>query len=166
MDCLKNNKGFTLVELLVVIAIIIALLSLAALAYNSYMVRYNIEKEIKDIYADLITARMRALYRNQQYLIQLATNSYTTYIDNDQDGQVDNPGDTPVDDLTKSGIIYNLTWNFGGNTSRIVFDHKGLANVNGRIRINRNNDAEYDCINVANTRIKLGKWNGASCVNR
>ncbi len=165
MNDLKNNKGFTLVELLIVIAIIIALLSLAALAYNSYMVRYNIEKEIKDLYADLMTARIRALQQNQQYLIQLADTAYTTYIDNDEDGQVDNPGDTPVGDLSKSGLGYDLDWNFGGT---IAFDSRGLSTVNGSVWISLPNNAEYDCINVFRTRVKLGKWDGTNtqCVNR
>ncbi|NOY65407.1 MAG: hypothetical protein GXO97_08450 [Nitrospirae bacterium] len=167
MNYLKNNKGFTLTELLIIIAIMVALLSLAGYAYNAYMVRYNIEKEIKEIYADLMTARMRALQQNQQYLIQFGTSSYTTYIDNDEDGQLDNPGDTLVGDLSKSGLSYNLAWNFG---SIITFDSKGLSNVNGSVWIslpnNKPNDSEYDCINISRTRIKMGKRNGANCINR
>lgn len=153
----KNIKGFTLTELLIIIAIMIALLSLAGYAYNAYMVRYNIEKEIKELYADLMTARMRALQQNQQYLVQLADTAYTTYIDNDEDGQVDNPGDTPVGDLSKSGLGYDLDWNFGGT---IAFDSKGLSNVNGSVWISLLNDSEYDCIKVSRTRVNLGKYDG------
>jgi len=161
MNYLKNNKGFTLVELLIIIGIIIALLSIAGYAYNAYMVRYNIEKEIKELYADLMTARMRALQENQQYLIQLTATSYTTYIDEDEDGAVDDPGDTLVDDLSKSNLPYEIT---GANI--ITFDQRGLANVLNSIRISQDNDAEYDCINVSRTRVKLGKWDGSDCINK
>lgn len=170
MKPIRNNKGFTLTELLIIIAIMIALVSIAGYAYNAYMVRYNIEKEIKELYADLMTARMRALQQNQQYLIQFGISTYTTYIDNDQDSQVDNPGDTLVGDLSKSGLSYNLNWNFGGT---IAFDSKGLSNVNGSVWIslpnNKPNDSEYDCIRVSRTRVKLGKYDATqnpSCVIR
>ena len=160
---LRDYSGITLVELVIVTGIIVVLLSLAAVAFNNYQVRYNIENEIKTLYSDIMGARMRAMNENRPYVVKFTgTKSYVTAIDNNGDGDF-NAGDTRVDKYSKDGLKYDITYNLLGNTNRITLNSRGLLNINGSVRITRQNSSEYDCIVISNTRIKMGKWDGSEC---
>lgn len=171
---IRNPSGITLVELVVVIAIMTILLSLATIAFNNYQVKYNIESEIKTLYSDIMGARMHAMNENKPYVVKFTSSkSYITAIDNDGNGDY-NAGDIRVPKYSKSGLKYPLKWNFSGNSDRLTFDNRGLVNINGKvivddnnikndIKVDRTNDAEYDCIVISNTRIKMGKYDGTKC---
>lgn len=156
-----SRQGFSIVELVVVVAIISTLLMIAAFAYVEYNVRYNIERQTKEMYSNLMKARMRAFQENRQIVVVFNTNSYASYIDNDSSGSY-TTGDILIPDLTDNNLAYPLAYTF----NEVVFDFRGLANRAGYIRIDRDNQAEYDCINVNFTRIDMGKYNGANCVNK
>ncbi len=163
---LKKASGVTLIELIVVITILTILLSLSTIAFNNYIVNYNTENEVKTLYADITGARMRAMIENRPYMVKFTSaTSYVAAIDINGDEDYD-AGDIRVDKYSKTHLKYNLVWAFPGNTDRLILDNRGLVNVNGNIRVNSTNDAEYDCIAISNTRIKLGKWNGKDCIAR
>lgn len=156
-----SRQGFSIVELVVVVAIISTLLMVAAFAYVRYNVRYNIERQTKQMYSNLMKARMRAFQENRQIVVVFSNNSYATYIDNDSSGSYTN-GDILISDLTDNNLAYTIAATF----DELVFDVRGLAKRAGHIRIDRDNPAEYDCINVNFTRIDMGKYNGTNCVNK
>ncbi len=160
-----SKSGFTLIELIVIVGLILTLLAISALSFNRYSVKYNVEREIRQLYANLMDARMRAMQQKRQYLVVLASGSYTIYLDNDEDGAVD-PTDTVVTDLSQDKLPYPIAWGLAGGTDNFYFNSWGLVNINGNIRISTSTDAEYDCINLRKTRINLGKWNGSSCINK
>lgn len=161
---IRNRSGFSLVELMVVIGIMIILLSLATIAFNEYQVRYNIENEIKTLYSDIMNARMHAMNENRPYVVKFTgSRSYVVAIDKDGDRDFNPSGDTKVDKYSKDNLKYDLTWNLPGGTDRIIFNNRGLANINGSVRITRENSSEYGCIVISNTRIKMGKWDGSNC---
>lgn len=163
---LRNSSGITLIELMVVVGIIVILLSLATIAFHNYQVRYNVENEIKMLYSDIMGARIHALNENRPYVVEFTSpTSYVTAIDKDKNGDY-NAGDTKVDKYSKDNLKYPLQWRFGGNTDRITLDSRGLVNRNGSVRIDLTNSAEYDCISISNTRIKMGKWDGTECQER
>ncbi len=164
---LKNSTGLTLVELLIVIGIIVVLLSLTTIAFDTYQVNYNVEKEIKDLYSDLNGARIRAMNENRQYIVEFTSpKSYVTAIDSDFDGFFTQGVDSRVDKYSKDNLKYNLIWNFSDGTNRLTIDNRGLVSINGNIRVDRDNSAEYDCIVILITRLNMGKWDGASCEAR
>jgi type IV fimbrial biogenesis protein FimT len=68
-----NRRGFTIVELVVVIAIIAILLTLATLAFNQWVRKSNIEREVKELYADLMYARQQALVTGMRHRIQFVS---------------------------------------------------------------------------------------------
>lgn len=164
-----KSEGFSLVELLIVIAIIVVLLGMATLAYNRFRIRYEIEKTTKELYATLMNARLRAMQEDTPYIVQFSSNAYSTYRDLDNDGAVSG-SDTIVENLSNDRLKYEINLSLGGGVNSVVFDSKGLANLNGRVWITPTggslSDAEYDCINITFTRINMGKEDGSQCQNR
>ncbi len=158
-----NNRGFTLIELIIVIAIIGFLFTLAGIEFNNWIKRYNVEREIKEMYVDLMNARARAMQRNRTHFITLGTTSYTVYEDTnpspDGDGTLQTGSDTVVTSLSKT-IQNTINWTGSGNIS---FDSRGLASPAGSLSLTTTSVPEYDCIVVYYTRLNLGKWSGSSC---
>lgn len=65
----QNNKGFTLIELIVVIAIVAILVAGFAFEYTGWQAKYKVESQVKDVYSDLMTARMKAMQTGSLYFI-------------------------------------------------------------------------------------------------
>lgn len=164
----QGSRGITLIELVVTLSIITILLSLAAIAFNNYQVNYNVEGEIKTLYSDIQGARMHAMNENRPYVFKFTSvRSYVAAVDSNADEDY-NAGDIKVDKYSKDSLKYQVSMNFPGK--RITLNSRGMIILNGSDRIDngsvwidKENSAEYDCIAISNTRIKMGKWDGARC---
>ena len=92
-----TEKGVTLIELMIAIAIISILAFALSFAYQGWMGRYNVESNVKQLYADLMDGRARAMDRNRAYFVDfLTTQSYRVVEDtNDNATDDDPPGTIP-----------------------------------------------------------------------
>jgi prepilin-type N-terminal cleavage/methylation domain-containing protein len=68
-----NRRGFTLIELLVVIAIIAILLTLGTLAFNQWVRKSQIEREVKGLYSDLMYIRQQAVVTGMTHRIHFVS---------------------------------------------------------------------------------------------
>jgi type IV fimbrial biogenesis protein FimT len=160
-----RQKGFTMIEVLMVLTIAGILLTVSTLEFNKWTMKYGIEREIKQIYTDLMEARIRAMGSNRYRFVTFGTNSgaaanYAVYDDSDGNGPPLNASDTLV---SQQSLQNNVTLTPAG-TTQVSFDQQGLASANTTIFLTNNVGAAYDCISVTQTRVGMGKMNGGNCV--
>lgn len=157
-----NNRGFSLIELLVVIAIMGTLMTLATLDFNAWQKRAQIERQTRELFADLNQARIDSLHRKQRHSIVMQPYSYTfrRYSSENED-RFDGTA------VNTRNVSYEITKRTGTTAADDVteFDIRGFTNDDETFRINPvGTAAQVDCIVIATGRTNLGKMEGTTCV--
>lgn len=158
--------GVTLIELLVVIAIIGILVVALGFSFAGWSSGYKVESQIKEIHADLMFARAKAMAKNRACFADGTSTSYRISEDTnpapDGDGQLD-AGDTVL--LQKTGLRYPLILN-GTMVTAIRFERTGIISNTLSLRLDYDVDSaepDYDCVDMSLTRLGLGLWTGNAC---
>ncbi len=163
-------RGLTLIELIVIITIMTILLAIAGVQYHQWQIRYGIESQVRQLYSDLIGARVEAMQQNELYIVRIeSSNSYAVYRDENDNSTYDAGTDTKIEKYSRSGLKYPIKWS-DGNVLEFTMNERGLINQNLSLRVTNKDgslsNAEYDCLNITRTRINLGKYNGTKCENK
>ena len=174
---IANDKGFTMVDILMVVAILGILLGIGFFSYRGMMNRYNVEKQMKEMYVDLMSARIRAMQRNRIHFVTFTSTQYAVYEDTsptpDGDGLFSAATDSLV--MQKSlmpnfPIVRSPDPNQWSNASPLQLNAKGLLDTSvtttGTVRVTVEANGEYDCIAISEIRSSLGKWDGTQCKAR
>lgn len=182
MRCTALN-GFTLVELLVTMAILSILFAIAGLSMRSWLGKASAEEQIKQMYADCVNARSRAMNRNRSHFVEIVLpNQYRIWEDTnpaatDGNNALENivPGTIPGAAGGDTLLLRKITtWNLtSGGIVQFTFDPRGgiswlPGNIpNARVQIQSIFNPAVDCISLSATRIRLGRWDGAAnCVSQ
>jgi len=75
----EKRGGFTLIEIMIALAIVGIVVMLATSTFRGMMEKYRVEGETKQMFADLMDARGRAMQRNRASFVQINDNNYQTY---------------------------------------------------------------------------------------
>jgi len=187
----ESQKGISLLEILLVVVIIGILTAVAVSSFRETNDKYRVESEIKEMFANLMDARAKALQRNRVFFVRivpptgLQSAGYETYEDTnpapDGNGILDAAGPSSFADretvrvrLVRTHTI-EMTNLAGGSVGLETFRffQNGVASVpsTGFIRIvseNTRTRPDYDCIVIGPTRVKMGQFsaNGGICVER
>lgn len=89
-----NDKGITLIELIIVSAIVAILAVALGFSYRGWMGAYKIERQVKQLYSDLMDARVRAMQTNRNYFMDISTDGrYYRISQDDSNGVTKLDGD-------------------------------------------------------------------------
>lgn len=154
-----KQAGFTLVEMLIVIAIAGILMAIATMNFRQWTIKSNIESQTREMYADIMNARVQAMNRNRAHFLILSTSQYTIKDDTNNSG-TNNTGDTTL-------IQRSLNNQIAYSNTETKFDSRGITYDEGSIFVSNNTvGASYDCIVISRTRINMGQMSGGSCVKK
>ena len=146
-----GQDGFTLFELIVVIAIIATLVGIASLGFREMSVKSGIEKQTKEMYADLMTVRSEALFRKRARAVVVTTSSFSVY-------SSDVVGGTP---LFSKNLPYGVS--MSASPLEIEFDSQGLASISFAICAQTPGKAASDSIAATQTMIQMGRQKAGGC---
>jgi prepilin-type N-terminal cleavage/methylation domain-containing protein len=161
-----GRGGFTLVEMMIAIAIVGIVVTIAVSNFQGMMEKYRVEDETKQMFADLMVARGRAMQRNRVFFIQISANGYKTF--EDTNPAPDGNNNLESSDTQVAGVTVKHTITPTGGLSDFRLNRNGIASVTGSIRFSSTTKPDYDCITVNATRIKMGQYNATdnACVEK
>jgi prepilin-type N-terminal cleavage/methylation domain-containing protein len=164
---MNNSRGLTLVELLSTVMIIGILGVTLGFAYVGWMSSYKVEKQIKEIYADLMTARLMAVQRNRSYFADFTGRTTYRIVEDTNENSAINVGhgDTVLPSFPKT-VEYDNNANGSGIPLSIKFNTRGLMSPLRTIWITHSADPDFDCIVISMTRINMGLMSGGSCIQK
>jgi prepilin-type N-terminal cleavage/methylation domain-containing protein len=146
-----NRKGFSLVELVVIIAIIGTLLSIVALNFHYYQVKYNTEKLVREMEADFENLRLTAIHQKQDQGAAIQANGFIfkSY------SSADEP-DAAGRQVSTKTLPYQISTDGGGI---IRFDTRGFANISSQRVwvITPGTNAGCDTLIVSRAKTNIGK---------
>jgi prepilin-type N-terminal cleavage/methylation domain-containing protein len=177
-----NEKGFSVLELLAVIAIIGILAGMASLS-TSYIRRERLAGAARTVLADLQLARGRSLTTAPPDNIPnlrgfginfVSANSYSTFTFDDHTLPSFQYNDaTEAFNPRTTALPSSVQMTIGGAAPAnriVIFDRFGIPRTDNwgtgimTIVLRDPSVANFvKCINVSETRIREGNWNGASC---
>ena len=150
-----NSRGFSLIELIVVMALIGILLTLATLNFSTWQRKAQVERQVKEMYADIQNARSQAAFTKQRQAVvfgaqKLTFRRYST--SNDAAGTTVTVKNLPLP-FTRTG------WNQPAPDT-ILFDTRGIMTDPLFIKvicISTDVDAAYDALIISGAITTMGK---------
>jgi len=154
---MNKSGGFSLIELITAIAIMAILIALAGMVWKRWTDQYNAESEIRTMHTDLLQTRVKAMGQNLQYLVGIGPGSY-------QIGFISDSGTT----TWQTPVTLKYPISSPTSSMTLTFDTKGLLSTpTSAIQFNTGTGKpEYDCLELYETRINIGRMNGTTCVPR
>jgi prepilin-type N-terminal cleavage/methylation domain-containing protein len=164
-----NVRGFSLVEVLVVVAVIATLLCIATLDFNSWMKKYQTERQTREMYSDIMQLRLSAIQTKQRCAMFLGPRQYIfkTY-----SSEAENvlAGGTPRTPNSSKSLNYEIRQKatsgfnvFDIASDHIEFDSRGFTNNPMTIVVLpvRYNGGD-NCILVSTGRTNIGRMEDAN----
>ena len=145
------------------------LLAIAGISGRAWLDQYRVEKQTKEMYVDLLSARARAMQRSRMHFVELTDTRYTVYEDTNTGPDGNETLEPALDtQVVRKDInpLYAIAWNNG--VAPITFDTRGLISPARSVWVSSDFGAANNCIVIATTRILMGAWNGATstCVTQ
>jgi prepilin-type N-terminal cleavage/methylation domain-containing protein len=170
MFSLRSYSGFSLVELIVVILIIGVLLSIGGINFRDWVQKSQIERQAREMLADLNSARSESIFRKKRHSIVMNSTA-TGYVLKrySSENESRTTGGTVLSSKTNS---YQYAKESGSSAADLIiqFDILGFAATPSDLNTLRVNPiysgAAFDCLVISNSRTNIGKMESGSCVQK
>jgi type IV fimbrial biogenesis protein FimT len=154
-----RQKGFSLIELVVAIGIISILLTVATLNFNQWTKRQNIEKQVKQMYADMMSMRQQAMVTGMTHDVQFPNTKTIVFrrYSSEQDlADWKSGSGIPV---IRSNLPYQVLAKNVSDTNPIQFNRRGLMidPFEKIICVFSDADPSVDSLVITQSRISMGK---------
>jgi prepilin-type N-terminal cleavage/methylation domain-containing protein len=172
MRCVGDNPanmnrtgGFTLVETMITLSILGIIVMALGFTFQGWMARHKVASQTRELFADIIEARAKAMQKGRATFVDIVGNTITTYEDTNTspDGNLtlETASDRRIATRTPNyPVVANLT----DGATRIRFSREGIADVSGVIHLHSTFNPDVDCISIGKTRVKPGRYNDATNV--
>lgn len=149
-----DKRGYSLVELIVVVGLIATLLALAMLDFSTWQRKAQVEREVKEMYADVQNARSQATFTKQRQAVVFGAQSLTFRrfsSSNDAAG-------TTVSVKNLSLPFTRTNWTLPASDT-VLFDTRGVMSdpIIKVICITTDVDAAYDALIITPAITMMGK---------
>jgi type IV fimbrial biogenesis protein FimT len=148
-----NRRGFSIIELIVVVAIISILLSFATINFNTWVRRQSIDREVKEIYADLMSVRQQAMVTGNNHDAVFTTSKNMAFHRYSSEGESRTSGGTLVmrRGLPNAAVV--------SSTDPVEFNHRGLTVATGDTMICIFSDVgpSRDALVITPSRVSMGR---------
>lgn len=174
LSCLIRNgheqTGFSIVELIVVIAILGILMTIGTLNFHQWQVKSNIDRETRELFTDINSARLNAIHTKKRHSIVLNT---TNYILKNYSSEGENILAGRV--LQTRQVNYQLTKSTTHvANSYYLFDAKGFITETDTgpiesgmfseiIIVHPTESGAYDCVVLSEGKSDMGKMANGTC---
>ncbi|MBU4229548.1 MAG: pilus assembly FimT family protein [Desulfurivibrionaceae bacterium] len=139
---LISDRGFTLIELMIVVAVIGILMTIAMGNYTQTSRRSSINRDLNAIASFLQEKRLEAFSQK----LQITVTATATNLSTPANGAItmENPFVVPANFVVSTRGLYTTT-----GTLRLADMSAGSPN---------------NCVTVSITRVRMGAWDGANCI--
>jgi prepilin-type N-terminal cleavage/methylation domain-containing protein len=159
---IKSMQGFTLTEVMIVMAIIGVLLTIMGMNYRSWNRKVAIERQVREMRADLMHLRINALYTKLPHRAILNPSGYVLKCYNSEDEPA--ARGTVVKNKT---LIYPIQDRNGNkyDNYEIAFNSRGITEDFTTITVAGGEaaDAGVNCITVHYIRTNIGMLRNGKC---
>lgn len=150
-----KNRGFSIIELIVVVGLISLVLGIAALDFASWTRKAQIERQVKELYADIQAARLDAAFTKQRRGVEFGANQviFRRFSTNESTA-----AGTGISTKSLPFAITRTTW-VNPADGQIVFDTKGVMAdpIVKVICVTTDIDASYDALIITPAITNMGK---------
>jgi prepilin-type N-terminal cleavage/methylation domain-containing protein len=164
-DCAQ--AGFSIVELVVVIAILGILMTIGTLNFHQWQVKNNIDRETRELYTDINTARLNAIHTKKRHSVVFNPTSYVlkNYSSEGEDpfaGRIIETKQVHYEMMKKPSTGSSLVALTG---EHVVYDVRGFIfnDVGLTVAVTPGDSGAYDCVVLSTGRTNMGKMTNGTC---